>query len=245
MRTQKSRPIPRTPFLLSGALLALSIVLMAFSYGVSSEKKKELKGWEEEREVILPRVQKAPEKPEPKEESSGQNKERATDPSLVKEVDQKKEQEPNIETPDPKELEIGSMKGEDEPQMNVPDHRPEDKPVEMHKLATYALFPGCEEHENKEKQLECTSSRVKEFLQDRVEYPEKLRKKGVDGKVFVTFVIDQEGRIGDIRVVRSSHPRMGEAVKREVRKLPRFKPATMKGYEVSSRHSMPVRFFSD
>ena len=240
MLFQKSKPITRAPFICSGFLLSLSIVLMAFHYGVPSEKKKKLPEWDKD-EVLVPQMQQAPEKPEPQGQEA-KKKKRATHSSLAEEVNKKSEKGMSREQPDPEDLEIGSMGREgEEPKMDIPEYVPQG-PVAEHKLSHYALFPGCEDQDGPEEERACTSDRLKAFIQEHAEYPQMLREQGIDGKAYATFVIDKKGQVRDIKVVQSDHPKLGSSLKKALRKLPRFVPARMQGHKVSIRHSMPVSY---
>ena len=80
-----------------------------------------------------------------------------------------------------------------------------------------------------------------EGLQGRVEYPEMARRAGVEGKVFVQFVVDERGNVVDPQVARSPSPLLSEAALKAVRES-KFKPGQQRGRPVKVRYSLPVNF---
>ncbi len=56
------------------------------------------------------------------------------------------------------------------------------------------------------------------FIAKNVDYPEKARKKGIQGKVFVSFVIDEEGKTTQVKIVKSVHPLLDDAAKEVIKK---------------------------
>jgi protein TonB len=73
------------------------------------------------------------------------------------------------------------------------------------------------------------------------EYPVEFRRQGVEGRVEVTFRIDEEGRVLDLSIGSSTNPEFADAVSRAVL-LWRFMPGTVGGKRVPFKMSLPVRF---
>ena len=80
------------------------------------------------------------------------------------------------------------------------------------------------------------------FLQKEVRYPEIARKAGVEGKVFVQFVVGQDGKIRDVAVVRGIGGGCDEEAIRLVNSMPPWVPGKQNGRAVSVRFSMPITF---
>lgn len=80
------------------------------------------------------------------------------------------------------------------------------------------------------------------FLQENVVYPPKAVKDSVQGKVFVKFVIDSLGYVGEVKVVRSVREDLDSEAVRVVKMMPRFSPARWFGKTVSSKMTLPVTF---
>ncbi len=80
------------------------------------------------------------------------------------------------------------------------------------------------------------------FLQKEVKYPEIARKAGVEGKVFVQFVVGNDGAIRDVEVVRGIGGGCDEEAIRLVKSMPKWIPGKQNGRAVAVRFSMPITF---
>ena len=80
-----------------------------------------------------------------------------------------------------------------------------------------------------------------EALQRAIQYPEMARRSGIEGKVFVQFVVDEQGRTSEVRAVRGIGGGCDEAAVAAVRNA-RFTPGLQRGRPVKVRMSLPVTF---
>ena len=81
-----------------------------------------------------------------------------------------------------------------------------------------------------------------EFLKNNLRYPEELKAKGTQGNVVVQFVVDKEGSLTDVQVLRSVHPQMDAEAIRVVKAMPRWKPGMQDGKAVAVKYTVPVIF---
>ena len=82
------------------------------------------------------------------------------------------------------------------------------------------------------------------WVANRLEYPPSAKKHRITGTVIVAFTINEEGEVGNVKVVQSAHPALdGEAV-RVVSMSPRWTPATRGGRPVPVTYRHPVIFHS-
>jgi TonB family protein len=80
------------------------------------------------------------------------------------------------------------------------------------------------------------------YITDHIRYPEEARKAKVEGKVYVTFVINRQGVIKDVKVLKSlGYGTDAEAV-RIVAKMPRWEPGKHNGQPVATKYVLPVAF---
>lgn len=86
-----------------------------------------------------------------------------------------------------------------------------------------------------------TDSMVK-FIQAHLEYPDSAQMYGIQGKVMVEFVIDEEGRLINPKIVRGMGWGCDEEVLRVVGLMPRWKPGKQKGKPVKVRFVLPIKF---
>jgi len=80
------------------------------------------------------------------------------------------------------------------------------------------------------------------YLEENLRYPNSAREEGIQGTVFVSFVVRHNGAITDAEILRGLHPDIDKEVLRVVNKMPRWEPGTQRGEDVSVRFNMPVRF---
>jgi len=78
-------------------------------------------------------------------------------------------------------------------------------------------------------------------LQSNIEYPEMARKAGIEGRVFVQFVVDEKGNVNDPKVVRGIGGGCDKEALRAVRSV-KFKPGLQRGKPVKVQFSLPVVF---
>lgn len=80
-----------------------------------------------------------------------------------------------------------------------------------------------------------------EGLQERIQYPELARRAGIEGTVFVQFVVDEQGNVVDPVCVRDPGGQTCEEALRAVREA-KFTPGRQRGKPVKVRFSLPVKF---
>lgn len=80
------------------------------------------------------------------------------------------------------------------------------------------------------------------YLQENLTYPEEAKKKGIQGTVFVTFVIETDGSVSDVRTLRGIGGGCDEEAERVVKNMPRWIPGKQRGEAVRVQFNMPIRF---
>jgi len=81
-----------------------------------------------------------------------------------------------------------------------------------------------------------------EYLSQNIHYPLVAEENGVQGRVIVTFVVERDGSITDVRVVKSVDPSLDAEAKRVIRSMPRWKPGKQNGSAVRVKYTTPVTF---
>lgn len=79
-------------------------------------------------------------------------------------------------------------------------------------------------------------------LVGNIKYPKSARKQGVAGVVVLHFVIERDGSVGDVEVVKSVHPDLDAAAVNAVKQLRMFYPGKAGGKFIRVRYTLPVRF---
>ncbi len=80
------------------------------------------------------------------------------------------------------------------------------------------------------------------YLEENLRYPTMAREAGIQGTVFLTFVVEPDGSISDVRVLRGIGGGCDEAAVRAVKNMPRWEPGRQRGQPVRVQFNMPVRF---
>lgn len=80
------------------------------------------------------------------------------------------------------------------------------------------------------------------WLQDNIRYPSICQEQGVQGRVIVSFVVNRDGSIVDINVVRSPDEHLSDEAVRVVKLMPKWKPAKQGNRTVRSKFNLPVMF---
>lgn len=81
------------------------------------------------------------------------------------------------------------------------------------------------------------------FLSQSVQYPVECQKSGIQGRVICQFAVAKNGKIEDVRVVRSGgHPLLDREAMRVLRSMPKWKPGTKRGKPIRVKYTVPVNF---
>ena len=80
------------------------------------------------------------------------------------------------------------------------------------------------------------------FLQRNIVYPELARENGIEGKVYVTFVVETDGSISNVRVLRDIGGGCGLEAVRVVKLMPKWKPGKQAGKTVRVQYNLPIYF---
>ena len=80
------------------------------------------------------------------------------------------------------------------------------------------------------------------FLQENIHYPQQAREAGIEGIVFIRFVVDDKGKVCETTVLRGIGGGCDEEALRVVNKMPDWKPGRQNGNAVRVEYNMPVKF---
>ncbi|MCB9017066.1 MAG: energy transducer TonB [Prevotellaceae bacterium] len=81
-----------------------------------------------------------------------------------------------------------------------------------------------------------------EYLQKNMKYPTIAAENGIKGRVMVTFVVNKDGKIVDVRVLRGVDPSLDKEAIRVVSAMPAWKPGKQSGKTVRTQYTLPVVF---
>ena len=80
------------------------------------------------------------------------------------------------------------------------------------------------------------------FLQSHINYPPMAAENNVQGKVILQFVVEKDGRVGEVKVARSVDKDLDKEAIRVVKSLPKFTPGRQNGQPVRVWYTLPVTF---
>lgn len=83
---------------------------------------------------------------------------------------------------------------------------------------------------------------VLDFISKNIKYPDEMRKNNVSGTVYVDFVIDEKGKVTDVKVDKGIAPALDNEALRVIKSMPDWKPGTKDGKPVKMKITIPISF---
>jgi len=80
------------------------------------------------------------------------------------------------------------------------------------------------------------------YVGDKMKYPAQARRMGIEGKVFVEFVINRDGSITDVKAIKGIGAGCDEEAVRVVQSAPPWNPGKQRGKPVRQRYVVPITF---
>jgi protein TonB len=80
------------------------------------------------------------------------------------------------------------------------------------------------------------------YLRNNIKFPAVARENGIQGRVFVTFVVDKDGKVKDAKILRGIGGGCDEEALRVIRNMPDWKAGKQNGRAVSVQYNLPVNF---
>lgn len=199
---------------------------------LNTEKKKEAKV--EKKEII----RQEPEKVVEQVKSSV----KFTAPIIKKDEEVKEEDEIKLDEVQKSDKAVGAftVEGNDEvsgsvlkAKEEIPAPEPPKHVVEETKIFTVVeqmpMFPGGD-------------PALMGYLRDNIHYPTVAAENGVQGRVVVGFVVERDGSITDVNIIRSVDPSLDREAMRVVKSMPRWTPGKQNGSAVRVKYQVPVTF---
>ncbi len=80
------------------------------------------------------------------------------------------------------------------------------------------------------------------YLASNINYPQAAKNERIQGKVYVSFVIEKDGSVSNIKVLRDIGGGCGEEAVRVVKQMPKWKPGRQRGKRVRTQYNLPINF---
>ncbi|HEY8367470.1 MAG TPA: energy transducer TonB [Bacteroidia bacterium] len=106
-------------------------------------------------------------------------------------------------------------------------------------IATYGNCEGIEDYQEK---LNCTQNNVMSYIQKTVKYDLEMIRKGVQGLVAVEYVVDENGNVNNVTLIKGIHQKLDQQVIEAISNMGSWKPARQGPHKVKQRYITSVKF---
>ncbi len=212
----------RNTLLLLGLVAALGITLLAFEWTTKPSKAESLGSIQtaEVEEEIIPITREQEVKPPP-----------PPPPPKVIEVLNIVDDDVEIED----ELEIEDSEADDQtvidvaPVIETAEEEEEDEAQVFFIVEDMPEFPGGD-------------LALRKYIANQIKYPVIAQENGIQGKVYVTFVVGKTGKVANASIARGVDPSIDKEALRVVNGLPTWKPGKQRGKPVNVSYTVPINF---
>lgn len=83
---------------------------------------------------------------------------------------------------------------------------------------------------------------LRDFISEHLEYPQQAIEKDIEGKVYVQFMVESDGSLSEIEIVRSVNPILDAEVVRIISIMPNWEPMEHNGEPIRMSVRLPVTF---
>ena len=80
------------------------------------------------------------------------------------------------------------------------------------------------------------------YIARNIKYPEAAKMEKIEGRVYVTFVVEKDGQVSNAKILRDIGGGCGQEAIRVVKSMPKWKPGTQRGNPVRFQFNLPVSF---
>ncbi len=95
---------------------------------------------------------------------------------------------------------------------------------------------------DKEPEFPGGSQEMMKWISESVNYPAQAVKDSIAGKVYVQFIVEKDGTLSEIEIIRSPHVLLSDEVTRLVKAMPNWSPGKFEGETVRVRYILPINF---
>ena len=209
-------------FFLMGLVVAFAVLFVGFEWSSTLEKLDETVIVQDvlaEEEIEI--TQRDPEPPPPPP---------PPEPEIPEIIDVVEER---VETT----IDLSSLE-DDQTRAQIQTYTPPPPPKQEEEEATEEIFVVVEE----QPEFPGGMSALMKFLGDNIKYPVIAQENGIQGRVITNFVVERDGSITDVQVVRGQDPSLDREAVRVIQTMPRWKPGQQRGKAVRVRFTLPVVF---
>jgi len=81
-----------------------------------------------------------------------------------------------------------------------------------------------------------------QYLSNSIQYPKDAKEKKIEGKVFVSFIITELGKVSEVKILRGVNESLDKEAIRVVKEMPDWKPGTQGDEPVKVKYTLPISF---
>ncbi len=81
-----------------------------------------------------------------------------------------------------------------------------------------------------------------EFVYGNIKYPKGAQENGIEGRVILVYLVNKDGTISDVEVLRDPGGGCGEEAMRVIKMMPKWIPGKSRGKVVQMKYTFPVSF---
>ncbi len=216
----------RALFMLSGLVVTLLLCIFLIEWKVYDQRVADLGELDVDiEEEVIPITQRdlAPPPPPP-----------PPPPEVIEVVEDDVELE--------EELEIQTTETDEMEEVEVIEMEEEvsDEVLSFAVVESVPIFPGCEDKVSNAEKRNCFQQQIMLYVSRNFEFPEMARQMGIQGRVYVDFVIEKNGSFSNIQVIRGVDPLLDDEAVRVVKSMPKVQPAKQRGKPVRMRFTLPI-----
>lgn len=208
-------------YIMMGLVLGVSLLFFAFEWSTKTSKLDEnvlVQDVLAEEEIEITRRDPTPPPPPPPPEPET--------PEIIEVVEEKVETKLEIQVED------------DQSQRQMQAYVPPPPPKPKQEEVTEEIFVVVEN----QPEFPGGNTAMMKFLSDNIKYPVIAQENGIQGRVICNFVVERDGSITDVQVVRGVDPTLDREAVRVIQQMPRWKPGKQRGQAVRVRFTLPVVF---
>ncbi len=207
----------RTYFFEAGLIIALLVVFFAFEYKSYDKQTLDIaqRAVDDTPEEIIPITEHKPPPPPP---------------PPPKQVTQIKIVEDDVEVEDEIEIDV-----EADDETEVEEYVPVEEEEEIVEAEIFTVVESMPEFPG-------GTGELYKYLGKSIKYPPLAKESGIQGRVFVNFVVEPDGSISNVKVLRGIGGGCDEEAMRVVKNMPTWKPGKQRGKSVRVSYNLPIKF---
>ena len=131
------------------------------------------------------------------------------------------------------------------PKAKAPDLEKDNEGEIFIRVEKMPTFPGCQDEPDQASAIKCTEQKLFQYIFEKLTYPAIARENGINGNVVVSFIVNKEGQLDQIKLLRDIGGGCGDEAVKTIQKMQKeitFNPGQQGHRPVSVQYNLPIRF---